>query len=172
MELCSPGSKGHNRAAGARASTDRCSLVRTGSADRIGTEHVAACDVEQIDFATKPAICIIGSKRADGRAVTRDGRGAAEPEIRPGEMYNVDIGHAVPCIHVEIEAAHCKHVPVAGACHAEYDIAAADTNESGSIVLCHQGYLAVIGQSHPIHPEWIRPRAYDCASVSVKDIQR
>jgi hypothetical protein len=149
MELCAPGSKGHNRAAGVRGSINRCSLVHTGAANRIGTEHVAACDVEQVDFASKPAVYIIGSKRANGRAVTRDGGGAAEPEIRPGEVYNLGIGHAVPCIHVEIEAAYCEHRPVAGdwikyvpgarACHAEYDLGATHTKDSGSIVLCHQG---------------------------------
>ena len=182
MELCAPGSEGHNRAIVVGTGTNRCSLVHTGSADWIGTEHVMAWNIEQVDLATEPAVRVIGSKRTGGRAVMRNSRGAAKPEIRPGEVDYVIIGRAVECIHVEIEAAHCeyaavagdrvKDVPGAGTCDGEYDVAAARVDESGAVVLCHQRFRAVIGQSHPVHPKWIRPRERDCASVSVKDIQR
>ena len=182
MELCAPGSEGHNCAIVVRTGTNRCSLVHTGSADGIGTEHVMAWNIEQVDLATEPAVCVIGSKRAGGRAVMRNSRGAAEPEIRPGQMDYLDVGRAIECVHVEIEAAHCEYAAVAGdrikdvpgarACDTEYDVAAAGVDESGAIVLCHQRFRAVIGQSHSVHPKGIRPHERDCASVSVKDIQR
>ena len=182
MELGPPGSEGHNCAIVVRIGTNRCSLVYTGSADGIGTEHVMAWNIEQVDLATEPAVHVIGSKRADGRAVMRNRRGAAEPEIPPGEMDYLDIGSAIECIHVEIEAAYCEYAAVAGdwikdvpgarACDGEYDVAAAGVDESGAIVLCDQRFRAVIGQSHSVHPKWIRPHERDCASASVKDIQR
>src|SRR6266436_1276376 len=182
MELCAPGSEGHNRAIVVGTGTNRCSLVHTGSADGIGTEHVMAWNIEQVDLATEPAVRVVGSKRAAGRAVMRNSRGAAEPEIRPGEMDYLDIGSAIECIHVEIEAAHCeyaavagdriKDVPGAGACHGEYDVAVAGIDESGAIVLCHKRHRAVIGQSHPVHPKRIRPAECHCASVSVEDVKR
>ena len=182
MELCAPGSEGHNCAIVVRTGTNRCSLVHTGSADGIGTEHVMAWNIEQVDLATEPAVCVIGSKRAGGRAVMRNSRGAAEPEIRPGQMDYLDVGRAIECVHVEIEAAHCEYAAVAGdrikdvpgarACDTEYEVAAAGVDESGAIVLCHQRFRAVIGQSHSVHPKGIRPHERDCASVSVKDIQR
>ena len=182
MELCAPGSEGHNRAIVVGTGTNRCSLVHTGSADWIGTEHVMAWNIEQVDLATEPAVRVIGSKRTGGRAVMRNSRGAAKPEIRPGEVDYVIIGRAVECIHVEIEAAHCEYAAVAGdrikdvpgarACDTEYDVAAAGVDESGAIVLCHQRFRAVIGQSNSVHPKGIRPRERDYASVSVKDIQR
>ena len=182
MKLRSPGSKSHDRAVVVRAGANWRSLLHTRAADRIGTEHVMAWNIEQVDLATEPAVQVIGSKRADGRAVMRNSRGAAEPETRPGQMDYLDIGSAIECIHVEIEAAHCEHaavtgdrikdVPGARACDTEYDVAAAGVDKSGAIVLCHQRFRAVIGQSHPVHPKWIRPRARDCASVSVKDVKR
>jgi len=141
-----------------------------------------AWNIEQVDLATEPAVCVIGSKRAGGRAVMRNSRGAAEPEIRPGQMDYLDVGRAIECVHVEIEAAHCEYAAVAGdrikdvpgarACDTEYEVAAAGVDESGAIVLCHQRFRAVIGQSHSVHSKWIRPHECDCASVSVKDIQR
>ena len=92
-----------------------------------------AWNIEQVDLATEPSVCVIGSKRANGRAVMRHSRGAAEPEIRPGQMDYLDVGSAIECIHVEIEAAHCeyaavtgdwiKDVPSARACDGEYDVA-------------------------------------------------
>jgi len=182
MELCAPGSEGHNCAIVVRTGTNRCSLVRTGSADGIGTEHVMAWNIEQVHFATEPTVYVIGSKRADGRAVVRNIGGAAEPETRPGEMDYLDVGSAIECIHVETEAAHCEYAAVAGdriknvpgarACDTEYDVAAAGVDKSGAIILCHERLRAVIGQSHSVHPKRIRPHERDCASISVKDIQR
>jgi hypothetical protein len=112
----------------------------------------------------------------------RHGTGAAEPETRSGEMDYLDISRAIECVYVEIETAHCKYVAVAGnwiedvprarPCDTEYDVAAAGVDESAAIVLCHKRFRAVIGQSDAVHPKWIRPRACDCARVSVKDIQR
>src|SRR6266478_4228472 len=182
MELCAPGSEGHNCAIVVRAGTDWRSLVGTGSADGIGAEHVMAWNIKQVDLATEPIVSVVGSKRAGGRAVMRHGRGSAEPEIRPGEMDYLGIGRAIECIHVEIEAAHCEYAAVAGdrikdvpgarACDTEYDVAAAGVDESGAIILCHKRFRAVIGQSHAVHPKGIRPHACDRASVSVKYIQR
>src|SRR6476660_5081930 len=182
MKLRSPGSKSHDRAVVVRAGANWRSLIHTRAADRIGTEHVMAWNIEQVDLASEPAVQVIGSKRADGRAVMRNSRGATEPETRPGQMDYLDIGSAIECIHVEIEAAHCEHaavtgdrikdVPGARACYGENDVAAAGLHESGAIVLCHEGQRAVIGQSHPVHPKWIRPHERDCASVSVEDVKR
>jgi len=56
MELCAPGSEGHNCAVVIRTGTNRSSLVHTGSADGIGTEHVMARNIEQVDLATEPAV--------------------------------------------------------------------------------------------------------------------
>ena len=181
MELCAPGSEGQNCAVVVRAGTNRCSLVHTGSADGIGTEHVMAWDIKQVDLATEPIVSVIGSKRAHGRAVMRNGTGAAEPEIRPAEMDYLHIGGAIEGIYVKIEAAHYEHAAIAGdwiedvpgarACDTEYDVTAAGIDEGGAIVLCHKGFRAVIGQSHAVHPKWIRPGACDGASIGVKDIQ-
>src|SRR5438094_8477429 len=141
-----------------------------------------AWNIEQVDLATEPAVFIIGYKGDGGRAVRQNSRGATEPEIRPREMDYLDVGRAIECIHVEIEAAHCEYAAVAGdrikdvpgarACDTEYDVAAAGVDESGAIVLCHKRLRAVIGQSHSVHPKGIRPYERDRASVSVKDIQR
>jgi len=112
----------------------------------------------------------------------RNSRGAAEPKTRPGQMDYLDIGSAIECIHVEIEAAHCEYAAVAGdrikdvpgarVCDTEYDVAAAGVDESGAIVLCHQRFRAVVGQSNPIHSKRIRPHERDCAGVSVEDVKR
>src|SRR5258708_19285303 len=92
MKLCAPGSEGHNCAIVVRIGTNRCSLVGTGSADWIGAEHVMAWNIEQGDFPTEPAVYVIGSKRAAGRAVVRNSRGAAEPETRPRHMDYLHTG--------------------------------------------------------------------------------
>jgi len=94
----------------------------------------------------------------------------------------LSVGGAVECVYVEIEAAYHEHGAVAGdlvkdqpgarAWDAEYDVAAAGIDERGTIVLCHKSNGAVVGQSHPVHAEWIRPCARNCASVSVKDVKR
>ena len=97
-------------------------------------------------------------------------------------MNNLCIGGAVECIDVETEAAYREYAAVtgdvvenisgAGACDAEDDVAVAGVDEGGFIILCDQGYRAVIGQSYPIHPKWIRPHECDRSSITVKDIQR
>ena len=98
MEFCPPGSKSHDRAVVVRTGADWRSLVRTCAANRIGPKHVAACDIEQVDVATEPAVCEIAAERAHGRTVTRDGRSLAKPEIRAGEMDYLVIGCAVVCV--------------------------------------------------------------------------
>src|SRR6476620_3641140 len=135
MKLRSPGSKSHDRAVVVRAGANCRSLIHNRAADRIGTDHVMAWNIEQVDLATEPAVPVIGAKRADGRAGMRNSRVAAEPETRPGQMDYLDIGSAIECIHVEIEAAHREYAAVAGdrikdvpgarVCDTEYDVAAA-----------------------------------------------
>ena len=108
-----------------------------------------AWDIKQVDLATEPAIYVIGSKRADGRAVMRNSRGAAEPETRSSQMDYLDVGGAIECIDVEVETAHYEDAAITGdriediscarACDTEYDVAAAGIDESGAIILCHQG---------------------------------
>ncbi len=110
MELCTPGSKGHNGAVVVRTGANRCSLVGTCAANRIGAKHVAAWNIEQVDFATEPAVGEIASERTHRRTVTRDRGGLAKPEIRSGEVDYPVIGRAVECIHVEIEAAHSPEI--------------------------------------------------------------
>jgi len=141
-----------------------------------------AWNIKQVDLATEPIVRVVGSERADGRAVMRNSRAAAEPKTRPGEMDYLGVSGAIECIDIEIEAAHCEYAAVAGdwiedvpgarACDTEYDVAAAGIDERGTIVLCHKSDGAVVGQSHPVHAEWIRPCARNCASVSVKDVKR
>ena len=167
MKLCAPRSESHNRAVVIRSGTNRCSLVNTGAANGIGTKHVMAWDIKQVDLATEPIVNVVGSERADGSAVMRNSRGAAEPETRPSEMDYLDIGSAIECIHVEIEAAHCEYAAIAGdwikdvpgarARDTEYDVAAAAVDKSGAIVLRYKRLRAIIGQSHSVHPEWVRP---------------
>src|SRR5215471_6218207 len=182
MELCSPGSKGHNRAVVVRACTDGRSLVDTCATNRVGTEHVTGCNIEQVDLATKPAVHVVASESAHSRTVMGDSGGPAKPETRPGEVNNLRIGGAVECIDVEIEAAYREYAAVtgdrvenisgAGACDAEDDVAVAGVDKSGFIILRHEGHRTVIGQSYSIHPKWICPHECDRASISVKDIQR
>src|SRR5215471_19386106 len=168
MEFCPPGSKGHDHAVVARAGTARRPLVRTCAANGIGPKHTAAWDIEQVDLATEPAVGVVASERAHSRTVMRDGGSFAKPKIRSGEMDYLDIGGPIECIHVEIEAARYEHAAVARdwvengsgarACDAEYNVAVAGVDESGFIVLRHEGHRAVIGQSHAVHSKWIRPR--------------
>src|SRR6476620_11047025 len=113
MILRSPGSKGRDRAVVVRAGANRRSLIHTCAADRIGPNQVAGWNLKQVDFATKPAVQVIGAERAYRRTVMRDGNSSAKPETRSGEMDYPVIGCAVVCIHVEIEPAHCEYAAVA-----------------------------------------------------------
>src|SRR5207248_3345677 len=114
MELCAPGSKGHNRAVVVRACTDGRSLVDTRATNRIGTEHVTACNIEQVDLATKPAVSVIHSENAHFGTVMEDGRSPRKAEIRPGENDNLRIRGAVECIDSRIEAAYREYAAVTG----------------------------------------------------------
>ena len=84
MVLRSPGSKSHDRAVVVRAGANRRSLIHTRAANRIGPNHVAAWNIEQVDFATQPAVDVITAERACSRTVMRNGTSSAKPETRPG----------------------------------------------------------------------------------------
>src|SRR5262249_42732469 len=143
VEFCPPGSEGHDRAVVVRAGTTRRPLVGTRAANRIGAEHVAAWNIEQVNLATEPAVGVVASERAHRRTVMRNGGSVAKPKTRSGEMDYLGIGGPVESIHVEIEAAHCEHAAVArdwvenrsgaGARDAEYDVAGAGVDKGGLI---------------------------------------
>ena len=84
MVLRSPGSKSHDRAVVVRAGANWRSLIHTCAANRIGTEHVSACDIEEVDLATEPIVSDVAPERAHGRTVMRDDNSSTKPEIRPG----------------------------------------------------------------------------------------
>ena len=82
MKLCAPRSESHNRAVVIRSGTNRCSLVNTGAANGIGTKHVMAWDIKQVDLAAEPAVHVIGSERTCRRAVMRHSGRTTKPETR------------------------------------------------------------------------------------------
>ena len=84
MKLRSPGSKGRDRAVVVRAGANWRSLIHTRAANSIGPKHVGAWNIEQVDFATEPAVRVITAERACSRTIMRDGTGSAKPEARPG----------------------------------------------------------------------------------------
>ncbi len=79
----------------------------------------------------------------------RNSRGAAEPEIRPGEMDYLGVGGAIECIDVEVETAHCEDAAIARdrikdvagtrSCDTKHYVATTGIDKGGAIILCYQG---------------------------------
>lgn len=149
MKLCAPRGKSHDSTVIVRVSADRCSLIGTGAANRVGAEHVVACHIEQIDRAGKPAIRVIPSERTHSGSVTRNGGSAAKPGSRLGKMDNPAIGCPIEHIDIETEAAHYEHAAIPGdwvvngpsarPCDAEQRVARGRVDDGGTIILRDQG---------------------------------